>query len=203
MFLSLRNRLRRASVLTGLLFTAACGASDLVAPPPPTVVPTADAGLLSDLGGVLGKTLKKTLSTVTVLTRLPLHLLSPSKVEKTIGKSGGVIEMKGYGLRFTVPPGALDQNVKITITAIKGGLVAYDFQPHGLQFKKPAKFEQDLRLSLVLPWQKLGGGYFKDASQIDVENKKAVIDESLDAKKSKGWLTFPVKHFSGYLVSCA
>src|SRR5688572_13306857 len=101
MFHSFRNRMRRASVLSGLLFTAACGVSDIAAPPP-AAVPSADAGLISDLGGVL----KNTLSTVNVLTRLPLNLLGPSKVDQTIGKAGGVIEMPAHGLRFVVPPGA-------------------------------------------------------------------------------------------------
>ena len=199
MFRSIRNRVRRASVLSGLLFTAACGVSDIAAPPPPAAVPSADAGLISDLGGVL----KNTLSTVNVLTRLPLNLLGPSKVDKTIGKAGGVIEMPAHGLRFVVPAGALDKDVKITITALRGNVVAYEFAPHGLTFKVPARFEQNLGLTLVLPWQKLGGGYFKTDSQVDVNAKKALIDETLNAKKSNGWLTFPVRHFSGYLVSCA
>ena len=200
---SLRNRFRRAAVLGGLLFTAACGVGDVVAPPQPTVVPSADAGLLSDLGGALTGTLSGTLRTVNVLTRLPVDLLSPQSARKTIGKSGGVIEMKAHGLRFVVPPGALDRDVAITITALSGGVVAYDFQPHGLQFKKPASFEQNLGLSLVLPGQKLGGGYFKSDGQVDIEGQKAVIDEALKATRKNGWLTFPVRHFSGYLVSCA
>ncbi len=200
---SLRNRFRRAAVLGGLLFTAACGVGDPVAPPAPTAVPSADAGLLSDLGGVVKGTVSKTLGTVNVLTRLPLSILGPQSAHKTIGRDGGVIEMKAHGLRFVVPPGALDKDVKITITALRGGIVAYDFQPHGLQFKKPASFEQNLGLSLVLPGQKLGGGYFKSDSQVDIDAKKAVIDEALKATKKNGWLTFPVRHFSGYLVSCA
>jgi hypothetical protein len=200
---ALRSHFRRAAVLSGLLFTAACGVGDPVAPPAPTVVPSADAGLLSDLGGVLKGTVSRTLGTVNVLTRLPLGILAPPTAHKTIGKAGGVIEMKAHGLRFVVPPGALDRDVKITITALSGSIVAYDFQPHGLQFKKPASFEQNLGLSLVLPGQKLGGGYFKSDGQVDIEGQKAVIDEALKATKKNGWLTFPVRHFSGYLVSCA
>lgn len=190
-------------MLSGLLFTAACGVGDAVAPPPPTAVPSADAGLLSDLGGLVTGTLSKTLGTVSVLTRLPLDILAPQTAHKTIGKAGGVIEMKAHGLRFVVPAGALDKDVEITITALRGGVVAYDFQPHGLQFKKPATFEQNLGLTLVLPWHKLGGAYFKTDSQVDVDAAKAVIDESLKATRKNGWLTFPVRHFSGYLVSCA
>ena len=30
-----------------------------------------------------------------------------------------------------------------------------------------------------------------------------LADEALKATKKNGWLTFPVRHFSGYLVSCA
>lgn len=203
MFRSLKYRLRRASLLTGLLLSAACGAGDVVGPPPPaTVAPSADAGLISDLGGFLGKTVKRTLETVNVLTRLPLNILAPQEVSKTVGRAGGVIEMPGHGLRFVIPPGALDKNVKITIKAVRGPVVAYEFAPHGLKFKVPAQFEQDLRFTLQLPWQELGGGYFKDESQINVKKKTALIDESINARKSNGWVRFPIDHFSGYLVSC-
>lgn len=192
-------RLRKAAVVSGLLLAAACVGADVSAPPQPA----ADAGLLSDLGGVVEGTVETTLTTVNVVARSPLSLLSSSTVQKTIGPAGGVIEFPGYGLRFTVPPGALDEDVKISIRALPGGVVAYEFAPHGLQFKVPATFEQDLRFGIVLPWQKLGGGYFKDDRQVDAQSKRAEIDEALKAYRSNGWLSFPVRHFSGYLVSCA
>jgi hypothetical protein len=199
MFRFLGARLRHTAVVGGLLLAAACAGTDVSAPPQPA----ADAGLLSDLGGIVEGTVETTLTTVTVVARSPLSLIAPSTVQKTLGPAGGVIELPGYGLRFTVPPGALDEDVKISIRALPGGVVAYEFAPHGLQFKVPATFEQDLRYGIVLPWQKLGGGYFKDDQQVDAQSRQAEIDEALKAYRSNGWLSFPVRHFSGYLVSCA
>lgn len=192
-------RLRKAALFAGLLLAAGCAGADVSAPH----APAADAELLTDLGGVVEGTVETTLTTVNVVARSPLSLVASATVKKTIGSAGGVIEFPGYGLRFTVPPGALDEDVEISIRALPGGVVAYEFAPHGLQFKVPATFEQDLRFGIVLPWQKLGGGYFKDDRQVDAQSKSAEIDESLKAYRSNGWLSFPVKHFSGYLVSCA
>jgi hypothetical protein len=175
---------------------AACG-TDAVAPLQP--VPQADAGLVSDLLGTVGRLLQ-----VDVLQRktpAPANLVARG----TIGRAGGVIEMPQTGLRFVVPPNALDSNVTITITAVKGRQVAYEFAPHGLTFKRPASFQQNLSYTNALLGLNLGlkGAYFRNVEQLNPKSGTALINELIKTLTIGGWVTFPVDHFSGYLVSCA
>ncbi|MEP7347057.1 MAG: hypothetical protein ABI877_17440, partial [Gemmatimonadaceae bacterium] len=104
---------------------------------------------------------------------------------------------------IVVPPGAVDSNVVFTVTAMAGSSVAYEFAPHGLTFKQPLQFRQNALRTLWLPGLRVGGGYFKDASQVDTKGKKGVVDETLPVTLNGLWLTFDIWHFSGYLVSCA
>jgi hypothetical protein len=93
--------------------------------------------------------------------------------------------------------------VTISVTAMAGKAIAYEFQPHGLTFKKPLRFKQHF-MSTQGWWLSLGGGYFKSASQVDTQNNKAKLDEEMPAVlQQDGWITFDIWHFSGYLVSCA
>ena len=193
---SLRKGLRRAAVFGAIFVGAACG-KDAVAPVQPT--PEANAGLISGVTGLVGKLLQ-----VDVLQR---KTSAPSGIvaRKVIGKAGGIIEIPQTGFRFVVPPNALDANVEITVSAVAGKAVAYEFAPHGLKFKTPAVFQQNLSYTNALLGLNLGlkGAYFKDVQQINVKSGTALIDELIKALSIGGWITFPVDHFSGYLVSCA
>ncbi|MBC7893882.1 MAG: hypothetical protein H7066_00625 [Cytophagaceae bacterium] len=193
---SLRKGLRRAAVFGTILVGAACG-QEATAPVQP--IPEANAGLISDVTGLVGKLLQ-----VKVLERksaAPANLVASA----VIGKAGGVIEIPRTGFRFVVPPNALDSNVTITVSAVKGTQVAYEFAPHGLKFKKPASFQQDLSHTNALLGLNFGlkGAYFKDASQLNPKSGTALINELIKAFSIGGWVTFPIDHFSGYLVSCA
>ena len=193
---SLRKSLRRAALFGAIFTVAACG-KDAMAPVQPT--PQADAGLISDLTGLVGKLLQ-----VDVLQRkssAPANLV----VSKTIGRAGGTIEIPQTGFKFVVPAHALDSNVTITVTAVAGKQVAYEFAPHGLKFKRPASFQQNLSHTNAHLGLNLGlkGAYFQDLSQLNPKSGTALINELIKTLSIGGWLTFPVDHFSGYLVSCA
>jgi hypothetical protein len=54
---------------------------------------------------------------------------------KVIGPAGGTFEMGEH--RLVIPEGALTKEVVITGELTTGPLVAVDFSPHGLTFKKP------------------------------------------------------------------
>ncbi len=58
---------------------------------------------------------------------------------------GGSIEIPQPGLRITVPANALPSDMTITVTAVPGRILAYEFAPHGVVFLKPLTFSQDLR----------------------------------------------------------
>ena len=61
--------------------------------------------------------------------------------QKTIGPSGGSIQVNGHVL--TVPAGALSRNVTISATAPTGFVASVQFQPEGLRFARPATLTLD------------------------------------------------------------
>jgi hypothetical protein len=101
-----------------------------------------------------------------------------------IGVLGGQIRIPGLGLTVTVPALALTTPTTITVTAVPGSVVAYEFEPHGLQFNVPLVVTQ--RLSGTSASQQHGvipgvlyGGYFADVSEINQLNGTSLVDEIL------------------------
>ena len=139
-----------------------------------------------------------------VVRMLPreVPLAASIQVTKLIGVEGGKIEIPEAGLKIHFPNGALTQATQITVTALAGSAVAYDFEPHGLVFQKPLIAVQAFKLTgLTLPL--IQGGYFPDNSYLDVANLSARVKERMASevvvleKKIK----FNIPHFSGYLLS--
>lgn len=140
-------------------------------------------------------------------------LPAPVTVTRTIPQGGGSIDVPGTDFQLQIPRGAFDgANMKFTVTALAGSAVAYDFEPHGSVFKVPLKFVQRLghtNLKGTKPapgfLEHLDGAYFPDANLVDPNTGIAVVTELLPADVSVTWsgdqLTFPIHHFSGYLIS--
>ena len=127
-------------------------------------------------------------------------------VSAVIGKAGGTISIPDAGLTLVVPPGAVTSNTKFTATALAGRLVAYEFEPHGTKFAVPLKFSQDLRkvsLLAALTSPLMDGAYFTDEGKLNQTLGLATVTELLPATVDllQGRVSFPIKHFSGYLVS--
>ena len=127
-------------------------------------------------------------------------------VSAVIGKAGGTITIPDAGLTLVVPPGAVTSNTKFTATALSGRLVAYEFEPHGTKFAVPLKFSQDLKkvtLLAALTSPLMDGAYFTDESKLNQTLGLAAVTELLPATVDllQGRVSFPIKHFSGYLVS--
>src|SRR5436309_274804 len=70
---------------------------------------------------------------VTVLQR-STPLANSITASKTIGVLGGTLSLPGAGLVVVVPPGAVLQATTISVTALAGSNVAYEFSPHGTTF---------------------------------------------------------------------
>lgn len=148
--------------------------------------------------------------TALVLKRLtPLD--SSISLSAVIGPEGGEIKINDAGGKIDIPAGALSEPTTITMTALAGADVAYEFQPHGLTFAKPVKIQQDLRntWASVYP-QLLGlahGGYYDqslDGSFVDKGKLFVLLKEHqlgyLESNATQ--LKFYVGHFSGYVVTC-
>ena len=157
--------------------------------------------------------------TVTVVQRnRPLE--QDIVVTQSIGRNGGTIEIRDAGLTVTFPRGAVPVSaegelVEITVTALAGNQVAYEFEPHGIVFEVPVQIEQHVRFTNVSPSAnaRLGsasaadeptGAYFPDRSAL-LGDGTAVVTEfqettaptTLNGAKFR----WQIEHFSGYLLA--
>ena len=120
---------------------AACGATDTTAPSVPASAPKVapdDAASANLLTTLLGS--PKTIT--------PAHRLTPLAksitVSKNIGILGGTIAIPEAGLAIVVPPLAIPATKTISVTAMAGDKLAYEFAPHGLKFTLPLVMTQNL-----------------------------------------------------------
>ncbi len=123
-----------------------------------------------------------------------------------IGSAGGSIEIDKAGVTITFPRHAVAQETRITVRALAGNAVAYEFEPHGLTFAVKPTIEQDLDKT---NWKQvinanLEGVYFADPTSLNRSLGEADADEMFVATtKGDRTLSFSIAHFSGYLVSSA
>jgi hypothetical protein len=133
-------------------------------------------------------------------------LAAPVSATFEITRAGGRFGLPGTGLSILVPPGAVpDQPMTVTVTAPAGDVIAYEFGPHGAQFKKPLEMHQDLRGT---NWDRklrptFQVGYFAATSDLDLAGKTARVHEALPVgtNTTGQFLEFDVVHFSGYMVA--
>lgn len=120
-----------------------------------------------------------------------------------IGPSGGVLTMPATGLRLVVPAGAVATPTRFRATAVAGRLVAYDFEPAGSTFAVPLRVEQDpalldLRQAALRP---VAAGYFPARTDLDQARATAAVAELIPVTLSTRTISFPVTHFSGYIIT--
>lgn len=149
--------------------------------------------------------------TALVLKRL-VPLATNLSQTAIIGPAGGSIKLDGAGAKIDIPAGALAAPTSITMTALAGYSVAYEFQPHGLTFAVPVKVQQTIAGTWAATYPRLlagmHGSYYDQASLesafIDRVGFLAHVKEHqigyLESNASQ--IKFYIGHFSGYLVSC-
>ena len=125
-----------------------------------------------------------------------------------VGPQGGQIALPGAGFLMRIPAGAVETETAISVTAFDGKAVAYEFAPHGLQFREPVLIEQtlanttaerDARIRSLL----LAGYYEGGTSSIDDNTGTAIISERMPARVSNDAMSvrFEIAHFSGYIIA--
>jgi hypothetical protein len=189
---SMRAALLRLAAVAALFFTVSCDRG-VTAP-----VPASNAANRLLLGSP---------QTVSVVTR-DTPLSSAVSASATIGAFGGQIVVPGTGLKVVVPPFAVTSPTTITVTALAGDQVAYEFEPHGKQFLVPLLITQNLVGTSaysggLITTHTLFGGYFASQSDLNPSNGTALVSEILGIalNLSAKTATFPVFHFSGYLIA--
>ena len=188
------------------LVVAGCGVDGPSAPSraAPTVVASRVVGR-----GIRVRPLASVLDTVSVLRRIS-PLRSDIVDTAVIGPAGGDIRIGAAGVSVHFPRGAVAVPTSIVMTAHAGWDVAYDFEPHGIQFAQPVTITQNLRGTLAV-WApsllpSLEGAYFDNSTGnvfLDPTHLVATVKEHLGGScdRRSMVLTFQIHHFSGYLVS--
>ena len=172
-------------------------------PTAPTSAPAAPSALLGLPIGIGGGLVRAVDTTVTTLQRA-VPLLADVSASATIGPDGGTITVPEAGFRLDVPKYAVSQPTTITITAVAGSAVAYEFQPAGATFAKRLVASQDLSLTTILPviaGTQFTGAYF--LSRDDILGGTATVHELEPTNVDLTTLTtrFTIGHFSGYLIA--
>ena len=113
---------------------------------------------------------------------------------------GAVLSIPSLGISVTIPAGAADNPMTISMTALAGDVVALEFEPAGTKFKLPLVVSQDLSLTkwAGAPFDVV---YFKKSGDVDEISKRIKWTEIIPATLSGTTATFNVMHFSGYAVA--
>lgn len=179
--------LRTTLLLSGLLAIAACADANTAPDASPLKESSAAASHRTYPGG-RGNPSAQTAA----LIRCEEHPTWTGSA--VIGPRGGTL-MVGSS-RVVVPPGALDKKVFITATMPAGEFVTirFEFQPHGLVFRKPAGLILNASGCDIPSWATPDIVYLSETGE---------VLEYIDAYYSNYWHTVaaPIWHFSGYAIA--
>ena len=183
-----------SATITAALLAYGC-ANDSVTAPASTPVAAAAAASPSLLGSLLGQT-----TTVTPLLRkTPITSVTASA---TIGPLGGVLALPSAGLTVVVPPLAVTTATKMSVTAVAGSSVAYEFEPHGIKFSVPLVATQSLKGTQAQSGGSINplslfAGYFPDSKQITSVSELLNLNVNVLGQTS----VLTIWHFSGYIIA--
>ena len=201
---------RSLLVLLTVAAAAACSESSAPTAMLSPTTPTPEFAKIKATDSLMMVTTTSYSDTSLVLKRLT-PLASDISVSAIIDSKGGELKINEAGVKISFPAGALSSPTLITMTALAGPNVAYDFQPHGIVFAQPVKVQQTIAgtWAAVFPLLLNGmhGSYYDtslDAAWVDPLKLFALAKEHelgyVDVNASQ--IRFYVGHFSGYLVSC-
>jgi|SRR5438874_1454123 len=190
---------------------AGCADRAPSAPITPAAAGQPSNSLLGGLvGGVVG-TVGKLLNVVVSLLTRPAPLQQDIVWSFYAGPGGAISANRSAGLSVTVPPGALSQNVRITVKVKAGNVYDYQFAPEGLQFAKPVVVTQDVSNNSLLggvlggllgsSQSPRGAYYVSPTLQYDPATGKATVNELEPTITGAGYVSFSIRHFSGYTIA--
>jgi hypothetical protein len=134
---------------------------------------------------------------------LKRHRAAHESAHRIIGPKGGEIRLGSAGLRVVFPRGALTRPVEIRVSTAANNGVAYEFEPHGLQFRVPVRVEQDLHSTAAMTnatiAASLDAAYY--AGDVDAGSAQVLEYRPLSVSVKERKARFTIEHFSGYLIS--
>jgi ZU5 domain len=196
------NRLRRLSAAIALAAVSLLSSScrDATAPVSRAGAASALLGLPSGLGGGVGTLVDTTVNAL----QLAVPLLNDVSRSATIGPDGGTIEIPETGFRLDIPKNALSAPTLITVTAVQGSTVAYEFEPHGIALNKRLVVTQSLGPTSIISsllGRSFTGAYFTSRDDLHVDGTAFVHElEPTSTDLLSLQARFSIGHFSGYLV---
>ncbi len=184
-----------SATMTAALLAYGC-ANDSITAPASTPVAAPAAASQSLLGSLLGQT-----TTVTPLLR-KTPIASNVTASATIGPLGGVLALPSAGLTVVVPPLAVTKATKMSVTAVAGSSVAYEFEPHGIKFTVPLVATQSLKGTQAQSGGSINplslfAGYFPDSKQITSVSELLNLNVNVLGQTS----VLTIWHFSGYIIA--
>jgi hypothetical protein len=197
---------RPASVALVVAAVAIAACSETTSPPSQSKTEVAIASARS-----IAVTLPQSYIAQGLLRSTPLS--QDVSVTRAIPNAGGVIAVPGTGMQLVIPRGAFPESqLTFTVTARAGSTIAYDFEPHGRVFLQPLTITQNLAATNLrgtkLPpgfIADIQGAYFPSDALVDPNTGISVVTElrpaTTETTISGSQLSFPIWHFSGYLVS--
>lgn len=123
----------------------------------------------------------------------------------TIGSAGGSITIPEAGFRIDFPAGAVNAPVQITVRALAGRNVAYDFAPHGLRFARTPTITQNLQGTAAYGSTSaragLEGAYAPDLLSLLAGLLRITETRPTTVQVDTWQMRWTVEHFSGYVAS--
>lgn len=139
-------------------------------------------------------------------TIIPLQRTAPlaanQQTSATVGLLGGTLQLPSAGLTIVVPPLAVLSPTSITVTALAGSNVAYEFAPHGRSFLVPLIAIQSLQNTEGVAGGPidpllLSVGYFPNSLTPNIVTELLSVSVNLLGQTA----TTLIWHFSGYVWS--
>jgi hypothetical protein len=130
-------------------------------------------------------------------------IASPLTARARFTARGGTLVIKELGVTLTVPANALPRDtMTITMTALPGAMVVYEFEPHGTVFRRPLTLSHTLKGPKYVPTKDgLFGGHFTDRKKVDGLKQQVLITETASPFIGNGRINFNIGHFSGWMMS--
>ena len=192
----MKNKFALLTLLLAVTATTACGIADQTTAPAPLKVATT---VSPNLTGTITQLTALLTSYSAMIWRTPVANATSASVRVT-RTTGGVIQIPGLGATLTIPAGAVAVPTTITMTALPGYVVAYEYGPAGTKFELPLIMRQDLSKTwwLGAPFSVV---YFQQTSDIDQKNHTVKGSETLPVTLSGTMADYQLWHFSGYALS--